>query len=71
MNFHLVPDQDPDDILAKLKAHFARHGLEDIQIKTLRNFRPIAGSARSPLGRALLRAAQRVGVGSYLLPHRL
>ncbi|HZQ09136.1 MAG TPA: M20/M25/M40 family metallo-hydrolase [Anaerolineae bacterium] len=69
VNFHLVPDQDPDEILELLKNHLARHHLGDVQIKVLRNFRPIAGSANSPLGHALLRAAQRVGIGSYLLPH--
>lgn len=69
VNFHLVPDQDPDDILAKLTAHLAQRGLGDVHIKPFRNFRPIAGSANSPLGNALLRAARRAGVGSYLLPH--
>lgn len=69
VNFHLVPDQDPDDILEKLRAHLARHGLNDIEIKILRSFRPIPGAARSPLGHALLRAARRVGVGTYLMPH--
>jgi acetylornithine deacetylase/succinyl-diaminopimelate desuccinylase-like protein len=69
VNFHLVPSQDPDDILAKLKKHLNERGFGDVEIKPFRSFRPIAGSAESPLGHALLRAANRVGVGSYLLPH--
>lgn len=69
VNFHLVPDQDPDELLAKLKQHFQERDLGDVKIKVFRNFKPIAGSAESPLGSALLRAAKRVGVGSYLMPH--
>ena len=69
VNFHLVPDQDPDFILERLKEHLESHGLSDVKIKVLRNFRAIAGSAESPLGSALLRRRQRVGVGSYLMPH--
>lgn len=69
VNFHLVPDQDPDFILVQLKKHLEAHGFGDVGIKVLRTFRPIAGSAESPIGSALLRAARRVGVGSYLMPH--
>ncbi len=69
VNFHLVPDQDPDDILAKLQAYLTAQGFADIEVKVLRRFAPIAGSARSPLGHALLRAAYNVKIGTYLLPH--
>jgi len=69
VNFHLVPEQDPDDILAKLRHHLDRHGFGDIEIEVLRRFKPIPGSADSPLGQALLRGAGQVGVSTYLLPH--
>ena len=32
IDFRLVSDQDPSDILAKLRAHLDRHGFEDIEI---------------------------------------
>lgn len=69
VNFHLVPEQSPDDIVAKLRAHLRRQGFGDVTVEVFRSFPPIAGSADSPLGHAILRAAERVGVRSYLLPH--
>ncbi|MGH2403099.1 MAG: M20/M25/M40 family metallo-hydrolase [bacterium] len=69
VNFHLVPDQSPDIILAKLRTHLDRFGFGDVEIDVFRKFGPIAGSADSPLGRAIVRAARRVGVSTYLLPH--
>lgn len=32
MDFRLVPDQDPDDILAKLRAHLGAEGYGDVQV---------------------------------------
>jgi acetylornithine deacetylase/succinyl-diaminopimelate desuccinylase-like protein len=69
VNFHLVPDQDPDQVLAQLRQHLQQHGFGDVAIEVLRSFKPIAGSARSPLGQALLRGAEHAGVRTYLLPH--
>ena len=45
VDFRLVPDQDPDDIVARLKAHLEERGFEDIQIRTLGNEHP----ARTPV----------------------
>jgi acetylornithine deacetylase/succinyl-diaminopimelate desuccinylase-like protein len=69
VNFHLVPNQHPDDILAKLRSHLSRHGFDDVEISVFRSFAPMAGSAASPLGHAIWRAAEQVGVSTYLLPH--
>jgi acetylornithine deacetylase/succinyl-diaminopimelate desuccinylase-like protein len=69
VNFHLVPNQHPDDILQMLKSHFVRHGFPDVEIEVFRSFAPIAGSAHSPLGQAVLRAAAPLGISTYLLPH--
>ncbi len=69
VNFHLVPNQSPDDVLAKLRAHLDRAGFGDVEVEVFRAFRPIAGSADSPLGHAILRAAGHLGIGTYLLPH--
>ena len=35
LDFRLVPDQDPQDILAKLRRHLKDHGFEDIQVVEL------------------------------------
>ena len=45
MDFRLVPDQDPDDILAKLRAHLDRHGFGDVEVKSLGGEHP----ARTPI----------------------
>ncbi|MBI1886744.1 MAG: M20/M25/M40 family metallo-hydrolase [Chloroflexi bacterium] len=45
MDFRLVPDQDPDDILAKLKRHLAGRGFGDIEVRTMGEERP----ARTPV----------------------
>jgi len=41
MDFRLVPDQDPNDILEKLKAHLKTQGFEDVQIKKLSEAQPV------------------------------
>src|SRR5918993_77025 len=35
VDFRLVPDQDPDDILKKLRTHLDAHGFNDVQITDL------------------------------------
>ena len=41
MDFRLVPNQDPNDILNKLKAHLKARGFEDVQIKKLGEAEPV------------------------------
>ena len=41
MDFRLVPNQDPNDILEKLKAHLKAQGFEDIQVKKLGEAHPV------------------------------
>jgi acetylornithine deacetylase/succinyl-diaminopimelate desuccinylase-like protein len=41
MDFRLVPNQDPNDILKKLKAHFKAQGFDDVQIKKLGEAEPV------------------------------
>lgn len=45
MDFRLVPDQDPDDILAKLRAHLDLNGFADVEARSLGGERP----ARTPV----------------------
>lgn len=69
VNFHLVPHQRPEDILDKLRAHLRQRGFGDVEVSVFRSFSPMAGSAASTLGHAICRAADQVGVSTYLLPH--
>lgn len=41
MDFRLVPDQHPDDILEKLKAHLKAKGFEDVQVRRLASGDPV------------------------------
>ena len=41
MDFRLVPEQDPNDILEKLKAHLKANGFEDVQVKKLGEADPV------------------------------
>jgi len=45
LDFRLVPDQRPDDILLKLKKHLARHGFADITVESLAQLSP----SRTPI----------------------
>lgn len=45
VDFRLVPDQTPDEILAKLRRHLDAHGFADIEIRRLSAERP----ARTPI----------------------
>jgi acetylornithine deacetylase/succinyl-diaminopimelate desuccinylase-like protein len=41
MDFRLVPEQSPDDILEKLKSHLKAQGFDDIQVKKLGGAEPV------------------------------
>jgi acetylornithine deacetylase/succinyl-diaminopimelate desuccinylase-like protein len=41
MDFRLVPNQNPNDILGKLRAHLKAQGFEDVQIKKLGEAEPV------------------------------
>jgi len=41
MDFRLVPNQNPNDILEKLNAHLRAHGFDDIQVKKLGEAEPV------------------------------
>ncbi|HZW56034.1 MAG TPA: M20/M25/M40 family metallo-hydrolase [Nitrososphaerales archaeon] len=68
INFHLVPDQRPDDILEKVRRHLDKSGFEDVKIEVFRKLVPISATPGSlQLGEALLRAAHEADVPAYLL----
>ncbi|HKW21492.1 MAG TPA: M20/M25/M40 family metallo-hydrolase [Ktedonobacterales bacterium] len=49
IDFRLVPDQDPDDILAKLRAHLDANGYDDISLTTFSNAEPVVTPLDDPL----------------------
>ena len=48
IDFRLVPDQTPDEILSKLRAHLDAHGFEDIEIIFHGGTRPAKTDAEHP-----------------------
>jgi len=48
MDFRLVPDQRPDDIFEKLKAHLKAQGFEDVQVTRLASGDPVVTPLEGP-----------------------
>jgi len=48
MDFRLVPDQDPQDILRKLRAHLDAEGFDDIQVTDLGGAEPVVTPIEHP-----------------------
>jgi acetylornithine deacetylase/succinyl-diaminopimelate desuccinylase-like protein len=67
VDFRLVPDQDPDDILAKLRAHLDHEGFPDVTVRRLGAMWP----AKSPGDDPLVTLTARTGEEVYGLPTML
>lgn len=60
IDMRLVPDQDPTDIVQKLRAHLDRRGFEDIRMTEFSMEHPVRSPADSLIARAALAAADEV-----------
>jgi acetylornithine deacetylase/succinyl-diaminopimelate desuccinylase-like protein len=60
IDMRLVPDQDPDDIIAKLRRHLERRGFQDIEISEFSKEHPVVSPVDSTIGRAAVAAAKGV-----------
>ncbi len=58
IDFRLVPDQDPHDILAKLRAHLAAEGYSDIQITTFAAAEPVVTPIEAPFVQRIFKIAE-------------
>lgn len=59
MDFRLVPDQDPDDLLAKMKKYLGDNGFGDVEIQ-LESMEPAARTSyKHPFANAAIRAAEK------------
>jgi len=56
MDFRLVPEQNPDDILEKLKSHLKAQGFEDVQVKKLGGAEPVV----TPLDGAFVQRIRQI-----------
>jgi acetylornithine deacetylase/succinyl-diaminopimelate desuccinylase-like protein len=60
LDFRIVPNQDPDDIVVKLRRHLERHGYGDIIISPYSKEHPVRCSSDSLVARATIAAARDV-----------
>lgn len=60
VDFRLVPDQDPDDIRAKLRLHLDRNGFSDIKIADLGGDPPARTDPDDPFIQMVVRTAEPV-----------
>src|SRR5438132_13776474 len=58
IDFRLVPDQDPQDILAKLKAHLRAEGYDDISVTAFGSAEPVVTPIDAQLVEGMIRIAQ-------------
>ncbi|HYB06664.1 MAG TPA: M20/M25/M40 family metallo-hydrolase [Nitrososphaerales archaeon] len=60
MDFRLVPEQDPDDLLTKLKKYLKDQGFADVEVK-LESMEPAARTSyKHPFAQAAIRAAENI-----------
>lgn len=60
LDMRLVPNQDPDDIVEKLRAHLDKRGFGNIRIKGFSMEHPVRSAADSLVARATIEAAKDV-----------
>jgi acetylornithine deacetylase/succinyl-diaminopimelate desuccinylase-like protein len=60
LDFRLVPDQRPDDIIAKLRKHLAKHGFTDVILSAGEGENPARTPLNSPFVRMVSDAAREV-----------
>ncbi len=64
MDFRLVPEQDPEDILRKLKKHLDDQGFSDIEVKVISFDYPV----KTPAGLPVVDAAKKAALAVYGKP---
>lgn len=70
MDFRLVPDQDPEEILQLLRAHLDRHGFTDIELICHSGARAFRSDPDSIYGRAVVSALKKL-FGDAIVHHTL
>ena len=58
IDFRLVPDQDPQDILARLRAHLDAGGYKDVQVSALGRAEPVATPIDDPFVQRIVDVAR-------------
>ncbi len=68
VDLHLVPDQDPEDVVRALRTHLDDHGFSDVEMRVGTLLWPAPGVLGTPLANATLAAAAAVYGEPVLYP---
>ncbi len=68
LDLRLVPDMTYDGAIALLKAHLAKRGFGDIEVKPSGGYDPTSTAADAPIIRAMLAVLKRGGIDPVVLP---
>lgn len=68
LDMRLVPNQTHDDCVAKIKAHLAKRGFADVEVKVTGGYDPTETDENSSLIKAELATYQRAGVKTSVYP---
>jgi acetylornithine deacetylase/succinyl-diaminopimelate desuccinylase-like protein len=68
LDLRLVPDMTYDGAIALLKAHLAKRGFGDIEVKPSGGYDPTTTSADAPIIKAMIAVLKRGGIDPVLLP---
>lgn len=68
MDFRMVPDQTKDDCIAKLKAHLAKRGFPDIEVRVTGGYDPTQTDENSLLIRSEVATYQALGITPTMNP---
>jgi acetylornithine deacetylase/succinyl-diaminopimelate desuccinylase-like protein len=69
LDFRLVPDQDPDEIFAKLRAHLDANGYADVAVRNLGAMAPAKTAPDDPLVQLTMQAGEEVyGIPAVIYP---
>ena len=69
LDFRLVPNQDPDEILASLRTHLDEHGFSDITVKVHSSEHPARTPISDPFVKMVADSARAVyGSEPYIMP---
>ena len=70
MDFRLVPDMNPDDILAKIRRHLDQHGFGEVQLDLISGVHPYRTDLSSEWARLAIDAAEEIyGAKAVIYPN--
>jgi acetylornithine deacetylase/succinyl-diaminopimelate desuccinylase-like protein len=68
MDLRLVPDMKKEAAVVALKAHLAKHGFDDIEVKVTGGYDPTSTAASAPLIQSQVTVLKRSGIEPVLWP---